>query len=107
MQTTEFPKGLNEPSYTQTLSTDELKKVIELNKQHVDKINKHMNELSYDATNVKDDYQINNIYKQELLEDGGPKHRMVAMFKKSTFNQEQVQGEPNPYSGQLSGYSDF
>lgn len=107
MQTTEFPKGLNEPSYTQTLSPDELKKVIELNKQHVDKINKHMNELSYDATNVKDDYQINNIYKQELLEDGGPKHRMVAMFKKSTFNQEQVQGEPNPYSGQLSGYSDF
>ena len=67
-----------------------------LDMQKREERNKLMNELTYDATNVKDDYQMANTYRSKTLED---KH--IATW----FNGVNP-GEPEPYSG-LSGYTDL
>jgi hypothetical protein len=108
MNIPEFPIGYNEPSYAQTLSTDELtkqkednlkkeadlKKVIEFNTQQVEKVNKHMSELTYDATNFNTDYK----YKIS-------KYSIIDSFQKSDCGAKP--GEPEHYSGIDLVYADF
>ena len=92
----------------QTLSTDELtkqkednlkkeadlKKVIAFNTLQVEKVNKHMSELTYDATNLNTDYK----YKIS-------KYSIIDSFQKSHCGAKP--GEPEHYSGIDLVYADF